>query len=185
MTRQTVRPDATTGQTPTSGRPSRRSERSPRTDARRQRRARQISYIGCAGALGYGVVKLVWALGFNVGLSDPDHYRTELRATSGMTRFFDDWGTPILAGLAVVILLGLVYPWGNGILRRPLRVLAWLGSLMGVVGVAGLILTIQYFAGALDSDRLGDVQSGTYSFVYLCFTALGLAFGVTAWLTRR
>ena len=56
---------------------------------------------------------------------------------------------------------------------------------MGVVGVAGLILTIQYFAGALDSDRLGDVQSGTYSFVYLCFTALGLAFGVTAWLTRR
>ena len=59
MTRQTVRPDAATGQTPTSGRPSRRSERSPRTDARRQRRARQISYIGCAGALGYGVVKLV------------------------------------------------------------------------------------------------------------------------------
>ena len=185
MTSQTVRPDAAAGKTPTSDRPSRRSERSPRTDGRRQRRARQIAYLGCAGALGYGGLKLVWALGFNVGLSDPGHYRADLRATSGFTRFFDDWGTPILAGLAVVILLGLVYPWGKGILRRPLRILAWLGSLMCVVGVAGLVLTIQYFAGALGSDRLGDVSSGTYLFVYLCFTALGLAFGATAWLTRR
>ena len=94
MTSQTVRPDAATGKTPTSDRSSRRSERAPRTDARRQRRARQIAYLGCAGALGYGVLKLVWALGFTVGLSDPEHYRTELRATSGVTRFGSSpgWG---------------------------------------------------------------------------------------------
>ena len=182
---QTVRPDTATPEMLTASPPSRNSEHSPGTDGRRLRRARRTAYLGCAGALGYGVVKLVWALGFNVGLSDPDHYRTELAATTGFTRFFDDWGTPILAGLAVVVLLGLVYPWGNGVLRRPLRILAWLGSLMCVVGVAGVILTIQYFAGALDSDRLGDVSSGTYLFVYLCFTVLGMAFGATAWLTRR
>jgi hypothetical protein len=184
MTTQSVRSDAATGNAPTSDRPSRQTGQSPRIDGR-QRRARQIAYLGCAGALGYGVVKLIWALGMNVGLSNPEHYRAALSATTGLTRFFDDWGTPILAGLGVVVLLGLVYPWGNGILRRPLRILAWLGSLIGIVGVAGLVLTIQYLAGALDSDRLGDVSSGTYLFVYLCFTVLGLAFGATAWLTRR
>ena len=65
-------------------------------------------------------------------------------------RWFDYWGTPILAGAAVVILLGLVYRWGNVKLVRPvLRALACAGSLMAVVGVAGLIVTIQDFAGDL------------------------------------
>ncbi len=67
------------------------------------------------------------------------------RAITGVQRFFDYWGTPILAGLAVVVLLGLVYPWGNVMILRPLlRTLAWAGSLAGVAGVAGLILTIRY-----------------------------------------
>ena len=185
MTSHGVRPDAARWQMPPSQRPSHPSERSPRSDARRQRRAREAALVGCVAALGYGVLKLVWSLGVTVGLSDPEHFQASQQATSGGTRFFDYWGTPILAGLAVVILLGLVYPWGGGILRRPLRTLAWMGSLMGVVGVAGLIVTFQYFAGAIGSDRLGDVQSGTYLFVYLCFTALGVAFAVAAWLTRR
>lgn len=109
-----------------------------------------------------------------------------MMATTGVTRFFDYWGTPILAGLAVVILLGLVYPWGNAVILRPLlRTLAWAGSLMGMVGVAGLIVTIRYFAGDLSNDRLGGIHPGTFLFAYVCFLVLGLASGVTAWLTRR
>jgi len=54
-------------------------------------------------------------------------------APAGLTaaqRHFDYWGTQILAGLAVVILLGLVYPWGNVMIVRPLpRALAWALSL--------------------------------------------------------
>jgi hypothetical protein len=29
------------------------------------------------------------------------------------------------------------------------------------------------------------MRPGTFVFVYLCFLVLGVAFGVTAWLTRR
>ena len=87
----------------------------------------------------------------------------------------------------MVILLGLVYPWGNVVIVRPLlRALAWAGSLLAVAGVAGLILIIRYFAGDLSSARLGEgIHPATYLFVYVCFLVLGVAFGVTAWLTRR
>jgi hypothetical protein len=109
--------------------------------------------------------------------------RASLTATTGMQRLFDYWGTPVLAGLAVVILLGLVYPWGNVAIGRPLlRALAWAGALLTV---AELILTIRYFAGDLGSDRLGGIHPATLVFVYICFLVLGVAFGVTAWLTRR
>ena len=112
--------------------------------------------------------------------------RASLTATTGVQRFFDYWGTPILAGLAVVILLGLVSPWGNVTVVRPLlRALAWAGSLVGVAGTAGLIETIRYFPGDLTNDRLGGIYPATFLFVYACFLVLGLAFGVTAWPTRR
>ena len=154
--------------------------------ADRQRRARRIAYLGCAAALGYGVLKAVWSLGGTVGLRDPEQFRPAPQGVTGMARFFDYWGTPILAALAVVILLGLVHPWGNVIIARPLlRALAWAGSLIGVVGVAGLIVTIRYFAGDLSGDRLGGIHPATFLFVYACFLMLGVAFGATAWLTRR
>lgn len=158
----------------------------PGVGADHQRRARQMAYLGCAGALGYGGLKVVWALGGTVGLSDPEQFHLAPEGVTGVGRFFDYWGTPILAGLAVVILLGLVYPWGNARFLRPLlRTLAWAGSLLSVVGVAGLVLTIRDFAGDVSGDRLGGIHPGTYLFVYVCFLMLGVAFGVTAWLTRR
>ena len=139
-----------------------------------------------APALGYGALKALWSLGRTVGLRDPERFRVAPAGVTGVARLFDYWGTPVLADLAVVILLGLVYPWGNAPIGRPLlRALAWAGALLTVAGVAGLILTIRYFAGDLGSDRLGGIHPATLVFVYVCFLVLGVAFGVTAWLTRR
>jgi hypothetical protein len=159
----------------------------PGVPADRQRRARRVAYLGCAAAVGYGGLKVVWALGGTVGLRDPARFHLAPAGLTAAQRYFDYWGTQILAGLAVLILLGLVYPWGNVMIVRPLlRILAWAGSLLAVGGVAGLVLTIRYFAGDLSIDRLGEgIHPATYLFVYACFLVLGLAFGVTAWLTRR
>lgn len=60
----------------------------------------------------------------------------------------------------------------------------WAGSLVAVAGVAGLVWTIRYFAGDLGRARLGGIQPGIFLFACACFLVLGLAFGVTAWLTR-
>jgi hypothetical protein len=155
----------------------------PGVRADRPRRARRVAYLGCAAALGYGALKAFWALGSTVGRHGQMHTAAGLTAMQGL---FDDWGTPILAVLAVVILLGLVYPWGNVAALRPLlRALAWAGTLMAVVGVAGLIVTIRHFGDGLSSRWLGEIYPATYVFVYICFLVLGVAFGVTAWLTRR
>jgi hypothetical protein len=155
----------------------------PSARADRQRRARRVAYLGCAGALGYGVLKAVWALGSTVGRHGQMHNPAGL---TWAQQWFDYWGTPLLAGLAVVILLGLVYPWGNVKIVRPvLRALAWAGTLIAVWGGAGLIETIQHFGDSLSSRWLGEIYPATFLFVYICFLVLGVAFGVTAWLTRR
>lgn len=156
----------------------------PGVPADRQRRARVVAYLGCAAALGYGVLKLVWSLGGTVGRNGP--MPPPPASITGLGRLFDYWGTPILAGLAVVILLGLVYPWGNVPIVRPLlRALAWAGSLVAVAGVGEFVQTIRYFAGDLPKHWLGGIYPATFLFVGVCFLVLGLAFGVTAWLTRR
>jgi hypothetical protein len=72
----------------------------PGVRAGRQRRAMRMTYLGCAAALGYGVLKLIWSLGGTLGLRDPEVLRASLTATTRVRRFFDYWGTPILAGLA-------------------------------------------------------------------------------------
>ena len=42
-------------------------------------RARRVAYLGCAAALGYEVLMLIWSLGGTAGLRDPE----VLRATYG------------------------------------------------------------------------------------------------------
>ena len=161
------------------------AHRPPGIPADRQRHATWMAYLGCVGALGYGGMKVVWALGGTVGLSNPEHFHAVEDGLSAPGRFFDQWGTPILASLAIVILLGLIYPWGNRPILRPLlRMLAWAGSLIAMWGLVGLILTIMYIAGD-HVIGVGDLDAGTYVFTYICFVMLGLGFGGTAWLTRR
>ncbi len=155
----------------------------PSVRADRQRRARRVAYLGCAAALGYGGLKALWALGSTLGRHGQMHNPAGLPAAQ---QWFDNWGTPLLAGLAVVILLGLVYPWGNVKVVRPLlRALAWAGSLLAVAGVGEFVQTARYFAGDLPEHWLGGIYPVTFLFVGVCFLVLGVAFGVTAWLTRR
>jgi hypothetical protein len=100
----------------------------------RERHAKELAYLGCAGALGYGLMKVVWALGGTVGIRNPNHFHAIENDHGWGQWFFDHWATPILAGLAIVILLGLVYPWGNRPILRPLlRTLGWAGALMAVL----------------------------------------------------
>jgi hypothetical protein len=152
----------------------------------RRRRARVAALIGCAGALGYGGMKVVWALGGTAGIRDPALYGAPDQTLGPAGRWFNDWGTPVLAGLAVIVLLGLVEHWGQTSRLRPiLRIAAWAGSLLAVVGILGLALILGYYLGAVSEDRLGALEPGTFVFVYLCFLLLGLSFGATAWLTRE
>ena len=155
--------------------------------ADRQRHAKELAYLGCAGALGYGLMKVDWALGGNIGLRNPEHFHATDNSLTAAGRLFDQWGSQILAGLAIVILLGLVYPWGNRPILRPLlRTCAWAGSLlMGGWGLIGLILSILYIAGDHSAMGLGDLQPGTYMFTYICFSMIGLGLGGAAWLTRQ
>lgn len=154
--------------------------------ADRQRRARRVAYLGCAADLGYGALKALWSLGGTVGLRDPERFRVAPADVTGVARLFDYWGTPGLAGLAVVILLGLVYPLGQRADRAAPAAGPGLGRVAGGRGRrVRLILMIRYFAGDLSSDRLGAIHPATFMFVYVCFLVLGVAFGMTAWLTRR
>jgi len=146
----------------------------------------RMAHLGCAGALGYGGMKVVWALGGTIGLSNSQRFHAIEDGLPAPQRFFDYWGTPILAGFAVVIFLGLVHSWGRAVILRPLlRILAWVGSLVGVAGVIGLILTMSGTSLATSGGNdWGSLDTGTYLFTYACFLAVGLGFGVTVWLTR-
>jgi hypothetical protein len=148
-------------------------------DLDRQRHAKELAHLGCAGALGYGLMKVDWALAGTIGLRNPTHFHATENGLSAPGRFLDQWGSQILAGLAIVILLGLVYPWGNKRILRPLlRTLAWAGSLMAVVGLYGLILTIVYYAGDHGAVGLGDLHPGTFLFIYICFLTLDTRRGI-------
>jgi hypothetical protein len=160
------------------------SPQRPSVQADRRRHARRVAYLGCAAALGYGVLKLVWSLDGTVGRNG--RMPPPPASIPGLGRLFDYWGTPILAGLAVVILLGVVFPWGSVPIVRPLlRVLAWAESLLAVAGVGEFVQTIRYLVGNLREHWLGGIYPATFLFVGACFLVLGLAFRVTAWLTRR
>ena len=69
----------------------------PGIPADRQRHAQRVAYLGCAAALGYGVLKLVWSLGGTIGLRHHERLHVAPAGVTGLGRLFDYWGTPILA----------------------------------------------------------------------------------------
>lgn len=148
--------------------------------------SRAAAYAGVAGALGYAALKVHWALGGTLGVSDPAPWDApapgspwEALSGHGLLRFLAFEGTAILAVAAALLLLALVEPWGRALPRRALRGLAWLGfALMGCAVLAG--------AGGMLGDALGllppdpDRYTAVSWFVFACFLALAAGFGATA-----
>jgi hypothetical protein len=66
----------------------------PGVPADRQRRARWLAHLGCAAALGYGVLKAVWSLGGTVGLLGHERLRVAPGGVTGVSRLFDYWERP-------------------------------------------------------------------------------------------
>lgn len=150
-----------------------------------RRWARWTAAAGCLGALGYGGLKAIWALGGTIGVDDPAKLRAA--GTSDSMWLVENLGTVALAALASLILLALVLPMGAVVPRPILRTLGWLGTVMVVPGAVGLVEIVAYVTGVhgFGSVSLGGVSAGTYVFVYVCFLTLGLAFAATTFLTRR
>jgi hypothetical protein len=66
----------------------------PSVPADRQRHARPVAYLGCAAALGYGVLKLVWSLGGTIGLRHHERLRVAPAGITAAQRLFDYWERP-------------------------------------------------------------------------------------------
>lgn len=140
---------------------------------------------GCLGALGYGGLKAIWAMGAMVGVDHPEQLRPA--GTSTAMWVAENMGTVALAALAALILLALVMPWGALVPRGILRTLGWLGTIMVIPGAVGLAETLDYIAGShlFSGTSLGGISPVTFVFVYVCFLTLGLAFAATSFLTRH
>lgn len=140
---------------------------------------------GCLGALGYGGLKALWAVGSTVGIENPQQLRPA--GTSMGLWTLENLATTGLAALAALILLGLVQPRLIGVPRLILRALGWLGTIMVIPGAVGLAETLDYVAGTrlFPPVELGGVSPATYVFVYVCFLTLGLAFAATTFLTME
>lgn len=153
----------------------------------RGRWATWTAALGCVAVLGYGGLKASWALGATIGLSDPAQLYAADRRLTLAGWLFAYWGTVALAVLAAAILLALVMPWGAVVPRPVVRTLAWLGALMVVPGLLGLVMILAYLTGIhrFGADSLGGLYAATYVVVYACFLVLGLAFAATAYLTRQ
>ena len=152
---------------------------------RRVRWAKVTAAAGCLGALGYGGLKALWALGATVGIDNP----VELRPAGTSTGLWalENLATSGLAALAALILLGLVQPRSKGGPRRMVRSFGWLGTIMVIPGGVGLAEILDYVAGAhlFPPVELGGVSPVTYVFVYACFLTLGVAFAATSFLTME
>lgn len=153
--------------------------------SRPMRWAKLAVTAGCLGALGYGGLKALWAMGATVGIENPLQLRPAGTSTGQWA--LENLATTGLAVLAALILLGLVQPGLIGVPRLILRSLGWLGTIMVIPGAVGLAEILDYVAGTqlFPPAELGGVSPATYVFVYACFLTLGLAFAATSFLTME
>ena len=138
--------------------------------------------LGLAGVLGYGTLKVGWALGGTWGVTDPARWRSDLAALAGPELAAAFWGTVVLDLAGLVLLLALARAAVRRGAHPALRALAWLGAaVLGVAGVAGLVVTVAVPSSA-GSDPLAH---WVYLAVYGSFGLLALALGRLALLSRR
>jgi hypothetical protein len=141
------------------------------------------AYLGCAATAGYAVLKVAWALGSTLGVSDKAVFEEFLDRLGGPLVAL--WATVLLALLAGAILLSLVQPWGLRVPRRLRASLAWLAWLGAIMAPLGLMRLGQTIAAAIAGDPFPMLTPAIYISVYVCFTVLGLTFAITAWRTRN
>jgi len=146
--------------------------------------ARRAVLMGCMAAAGYGGLKAHWALGGELGITDPQSWRSLLAALTPAQRFAAFWGTVVLDLLGVATLLALGLPRFREALgptvTRAVRGLALLGAaVLGFVGIVGLASTLGPLVG-LWPDSDGGMAAWVFVVVYNCFTLLAAAFAVAA-----
>jgi len=91
----------------------------PAVTADRQRHAKELAYLGCAGALGYGLMKVDWALGGTVGLRNPKHGEEAEGHLDNLLARHLNRGTWVAGrlgfGVALVVAIGLAVAVGGWI----------------------------------------------------------------------
>lgn len=112
------------------------------------RRVRLLAYAGAAAFLPYAAMKMTWVLGGTfAGLSGAQMLAVaERNGASDMWLALERWGidaTVLLAALGVLLLLGLVRPWGQvfprwALVLRGRRVPRWLPLTPALIGAATL-----------------------------------------------
>ncbi len=138
--------------------------------------------LGLAGLLGYGTLKVVWALGGTWGVTDPARWRSDLAALAGPELAAAFWGTVVLdlTGLALLLVLARAAV-RHGAHPAP-RAVAWLGAtVLGVASVAGLGVTL----AAPNPQGSDPLAAWVYLVVYGSFGLVALALGRLALLSRR
>lgn len=182
----------------------------PQEPSRAPRSVRVTAYAGALAFAPYAAMKTTWALGGTfAGMSGAEMRAiSERNGASGVWLTLESWGldvTAILAALGVLLLFGLVRPWGQVfprwvLLLRGRRVPRWLPLAPALVGAATLApygaLGVCYVAlgtaGVVTVPR-GDFRSSNdallVSWIGLgAFAVYGLALIVAArsyWLRTR
>lgn len=141
---------------------------------------------GIAAASTYGGLKAEWSLGGSLFVQGTPPWRDRTdgwRHVGPVVRFLAFEGTVLLAGLAVLVLLSLVRPWGRRLPRLLLATLAWSGcALLLTVWVGGMTRVL--IGATRSASEPGELTPAGFWVVSSSFLVLGASFGATAWLTR-
>jgi hypothetical protein len=135
---------------------------------------RWVGYAAALWAFVFGVLHVVWAMGWYVGL-DPEQARIAF-ADAGF--LFYDLMVAGACALGMFAVLGLVMPWGRQVPRRVLGGVAWIGSALLVLRAGASIVQAGYLlmTGRFSLDVLGIWEPWFYMGAIL-FTATTWRFG--------
>lgn len=101
-------------------------------------RSRWIHYAACVWAVLFAAPHVLWALGIPAGFPGGPASHQLMIST---WRYSFDVVVIFLSGLAFVVALALIRPWGRVIPRWIPRTMAWIASgMLTLRGVAGLIV---------------------------------------------
>ena len=129
--------------------------------------------VAVAGALPYGLLKLAWSLGSDVGLTG-DGFAEVTASSPG----FGD--TVVLTGFSVVVCLAMGAGLGTRLVRWALTAVGVVGSLMLVpVGVTAAAQLVPVLWGSASIDD-SEIAPWAFGLVYGSFLVWGVAL---AWLT--